>query len=317
MKLCAVYALVGEDGFLQMQELSNIIRQLPEETHPITVEGDKAEIADVLDELRSFSMFGGSTKLIVVRNGDELINRFREPLERYVENPSGSGVLVLRLNSLNKSWRIAKLIDKLGGVISCAPPAAAALTTWIIQRGKTAHKLTVTPAAANRLADLIGDDLGKLDNELAKLALQSDGKIDLPDIGRSIAFQREQEMWDLTNALAVGQTTEALSRWRKMVALDPNTEFRAVTWLGMWLEDVRKVLSAAASGQNPQNALPKFKYRDPRTRADFVKTAQSLGPVGARRALDLLAEIDHHSKSGLGQAATNVERFILTLSLAR
>jgi DNA polymerase III delta subunit len=317
VKLKPVYALVGTDAFLQLQKLAELAAQLPQDAQKLDVDGEKAELADVLDELRSFAMFGGGTKIVSVRNADAFISRFREAMENYVANPSSSGVLVLRLSSLNKTHRIAKLLARHGEICPCEPPADAELPAWIIQRGTSEHHVAVTQAAARRLADLIGADLGRIDSELAKLALQVDGgRIDLPDIGRTVAFQREQEMWDLTNAMAAGQTAEALRRWRQLIQIDPSTEFRAVTWIGIWLEDVRKVLSAKRAGQNPQNALPRYKYRDPKLRMDFVRTAEAMGDAGVARALHLLTEIDRQSKSGVGDAASNVERFILSLALA-
>ena len=98
---------------------------------------------------------------------------------------------------------------------------------------------------------MIGDDLGRLDNELAKLALQSDtGKIDVKDVQRGVAFQREQEMWDMTNQIAAGHTDEALRRWRQLVQLDSSAEFRAVTWLGMWLEKAHQAVAMRRKGMN-------------------------------------------------------------------
>lgn len=314
MKLKPVYALVGTDGFLHLQKLEELVRQLPPDAQRLDIEGEKAELADVLDELRSFAMFGGETKIVVVRNADDFVSRFRESLETYLENPSSSGVLVLRLNALNKAHRIAKLIAKVGEVVPCEPPGARDLPAWISQRGKSVHRITLTPAAATLLAELVGNDMGKLDNELAKLALQSDsGKVDVPDINRSVTFQREQEMYDLTNAMAVGRTTEALQRWRHLIQMDPSTEFRAVTWIGMWLEDVSRVLGAKREGKNPASALPQWKYRDPRMRSEFVKMAETLGEAGLARAVGLLLEVDKQSKSGVGNAADNVERFILAI----
>src|SRR3954465_14483625 len=104
-----VYALVGPDPFLQLQKLAGILRQLPPDAQRIDVDGERAELAEVLDELRSFAMFGGS-KAVVVTNGDDFITKFREQLERYCENPSDSATLVLRVDSLPKNQRIYKII---------------------------------------------------------------------------------------------------------------------------------------------------------------------------------------------------------------
>src|SRR5688572_9838784 len=116
-----VYALIGSDAFLQLQKLAEILRLMPPDVQRVDVEGERAELAEVLDELRSFAMFGGA-KLVVVRDADAFLSPFREQLEEYVAKPSGSATLVLRLSSLPKNQRIYKAIDKLGGIEPCDPP---------------------------------------------------------------------------------------------------------------------------------------------------------------------------------------------------
>ena len=54
-----VYALVGSDVFLQLQELARILAQMPSDVQRSDFDGDSAELAEILDELRSFAMFGG------------------------------------------------------------------------------------------------------------------------------------------------------------------------------------------------------------------------------------------------------------------
>jgi DNA polymerase III delta subunit len=115
-------------------------------------------------------------------------------------------------------------------------------------------------------------------------------------------------MWDLTNAMAAGDTAEALRRWRQLVQSDPSSEYRAVTWLGIWLGDVQAVLT-----NSPAANKLHWKYKGPAFDR-FKASARALGEAGYARALDLLAEIDKQSKSGVGDASSNVERFILALA---
>src|SRR5688572_1552933 len=236
-----VYALVGADSFLQLQKLAEIARELPADAQRSDYDGETAELADVLDELRSFAMFGGG-KLLVVRDADTFVSRYREQLEDYLESPANSSTLVLRLSSLPATQRIHKRIAKIGAIESCAPPKD--LAKWVVERARAAHKLAVGTDAAHALVDMIGDDLGRLDMELAKLALQSEGgKVNAGDVATSVVFQREREMWDLTNALAAGDAAEAMKRWRQLVQNDSSAEFRAVTWLSLWLTDVALILA--------------------------------------------------------------------------
>src|SRR5688572_26216829 len=158
-----VYALVGCDSFLQLEQLAGILRQMPPDVQRVDVDGERAELAEVLDELRSFAMFGGA-KLVVVRDADALITRFREQLEDYVNNPSNSGTLVLRLNTLPGTQRIAKAIAKVGKIEDCNPPKDVA--RWVIEHSKSAHGVALNPSAPQLLAELVGNDLGRLDGEL-------------------------------------------------------------------------------------------------------------------------------------------------------
>ena len=304
-----VYALVGSDPFLQLQKLREIAALLPPDAQRIDYDGETVQLAEILDELQSFAMFGGGTKLVTVREADALITRYREQLEDYVNKPSSSATLVLRLSSLPSTQRIAKAIAKVGAIESCAPPKD--LVRWAIDHAKHAHKITLMPDAAKVLVDYVGADLGRLDTELAKLAIQCDaGKISLDTVCANVAFTREREMWDLTNALAAGNVGEALSRWRQLLHSDPSTEFRAVTWLGIWLGDIATVVNTGPRSGASQKL--RWKYKDSFDR--FVRNAEVLGKDGYAAALDLLTEIDKQSKSGVGDAAENVERFILAIA---
>jgi DNA polymerase III delta subunit len=311
-----VYALVGADSFLQLQELARIAVSLGDGAQRADFDGESAELADVFDELRCYSMFGGQcAKLVVVRDADEFLTRFRSALEDYAAAPSDSGVLVLRLSSLPKAQRIYKLIQKSGQIIECEPPGESGLGKWAMDHAKNAHRVTLAPDAAKLLVELIGADLGRLDTEIAKLAITADdagGRITTDMVNANVAFTREREMKELSNAMAGGNVTEALHRWRELMQSDPSAEFRAVTWLGMWLEDVRLILTVGPN--SPAVGRMKWKFKEPGSWNRFVAAAQTLGNEGYRRALDLLTEIDKQSKSGVGDAAENVERFILAMA---
>jgi len=311
-----VYALVGSDAFLQLQKLSAIVQMAPD-AQRIDADGERAELAEVLDELRSFAMFGGR-KVVVVQNADAFVTRFREPLEEYVAHPSTEATLVLRMNSLPGTQRIAKAIAKVGEIQDCNPPRD--LARWVMDRGPAAHGVTVAPEAARLLAEMIGDDLGRLDNELAKLALSAEpGTGGRPtvrpqDVAAGVAFQREQEMAEMTNAVAAGRPADAVRKWRQMVAADSSAEFRAVTWLTIWLTNVRKALAMRRSGMQPAAITAALRIWPRELAGPFMQTAAAMGEAKANRAIDLLAEVDRQSKSGVGNAADNVERFLLSLA---
>src|SRR5438270_153830 len=107
-----VYALVGTDAFLQLQKLAAVARLMPRGTQRLDLDGERATLAEVLDEVRSFALFG-SAKLVVIRSAEAFITRFREQLEDYLAAPAASATLVLRAEKLPANQRIYKLIAKV------------------------------------------------------------------------------------------------------------------------------------------------------------------------------------------------------------
>jgi DNA polymerase III delta subunit len=306
-----VYALVGGDPFVQLQKLREVLSILPPDAQRADLDGERAELADVFDELRSFAMFGGG-KVVVLRNADAFVTRFREQMENYVASPSDSATLIMRLESLPSNQRIYKAIAKVGVIEKCDPPKD--LAGWAIAHAAAAHKVKLSPDGARLLVDLVGQDLGRMDTELAKLALATDGKVITANhVSDGVAFARERQMWDMTNELACGRTAAALHRWRQLVQMDSSSEFRAVTWLGMWLENVRKAMAMKKKGMQSFAIVQQLRIWPKDIQGPFFETAEALGEKGAARATDLLADIDLRSKSGLGDAASNVERFILEM----
>ena len=284
------------------------MRDLPADVQRVDYDGQTAELAEVLDEVRSFAMFGGS-KLVVVRNGDEFVSKYREGLEDYLAKPAGSGVLIIRMSSLPKVQKVYKLIAKIGVVVECEAPKDVA--KWAVEHAKRAHKAELSVEAARALVEMLGCDLGRLDTEIAKLAVGAGGgRIEVEAIAENVTAQREREMKELTAALACGNKAEALRRWRELLRADPSAEFRAVTWLGMWLEDVRAFLDS------PREFMSKafWKYKGP-AMEQFKNTANAIGKKNVGRLVDALAEVDYKSKTGVGDAAENVERFILGLDV--
>jgi DNA polymerase III delta subunit len=305
----AIYAIVGADNFQQLEALAEISRAAGPGTQRIDFDGESDELVDILDEVRSYAMFTPS-KLVVVRNADDLISRFREPFESALETLVPTGTLVLRLKSFNKTWRVNKQLTKIGKVIFCESPPN--LPAWCVARAKSHHKLALPLDAARELADRIGDDMGKLDQELAKLSLLTPGTASASAVSQSVTFQRDQEMHAMTNALARGDTRQALIRFRQLLATDPAAQFKATTWLGLWLADVDFALRQPSAARGKLS----WKYKGPALE-EFFTTAKAMGLTGVRTALTALADADRRGKSGLGDLDTLIERFIITVGQKR
>src|SRR5947209_6055431 len=194
-----VYVLHGDEDFLKRRVLA-AVRVLvlgPEDdgfalsTHA----GDKATYAAVRDEVDTLP-FLSPRRLVVVENADPFVTRYRAALEKYVPEPSATGVLVLDVKSWPANTRLAKLVRD-GGSISCKAQAAYKLPDWCVQWAEARHGKQLAAPAARLLVDLVGADMGQLDQELTKLAVYvgAKGRIDSADVDRLVGSSRAESTW--------------------------------------------------------------------------------------------------------------------------
>jgi DNA polymerase III subunit delta len=174
----------------------------------------------VLDELATVAMFGGVKRLVAVEQADDFVSRYRQQLEDYVQRPGRTGVLVLDLDSLPANTRLYKLIAAGGLGIDCSAPAEARLTKWLADWAKKRHNVQLSPDAADALVELVGAELGLLDQELAKLAISlGEAKRITPElVARYVGGWRAKTAWEMLDAALEGKLPEAMRQLDRLLA---------------------------------------------------------------------------------------------------
>jgi DNA polymerase-3 subunit delta len=208
-----IYVLTGDEDFLKRQVVRALQMSILEgDTFGYSSQaGDKAVWSAIHDELHTLPFLGGR-RLVVVEAADPFVTNHRQALEKYVAAPSATGVLVLEVNSWPANTRLAKLIDAQGTVV-CKAPAAARLPEWCVRWCQTQYGKQLTAPAAQLLVELIGPEMGILDQELAKLAayVGAAARIDRSDVDRLVGQSRTEEVWTIFAAIGAGKAGEALA----------------------------------------------------------------------------------------------------------
>ncbi len=182
------------------------------------------------------------------RRWRRIIKNFRrgEILENYVAAPSDSATLVMAFKSWPKTTRLHKALDKVGGVRWCEAIKEPQVPAWIIKRAKEGYGKNIEPAATELLAELIGPDLQRLDNELAKLSLYQPQApaITAKAVDALVGFQHAQQIWDMINSLAARDAPGALKKIEELWSLDPKIEYSATGAVFVWVQQVMKARRA-------------------------------------------------------------------------
>ncbi len=190
--------LHGPEAMVKKEHLTTLREALAKaygEFQSETFDGRTAELAEVLDELRTFSLMS-QYKLVIVDEADEFTKRYREPLERYAASPVDHATLVFRAGT----WRpgnLDKHIKKIGDVIKCEAPKGAALAKWLISRAQSHHQRKIEPQAAALLADRLGAGMTRLDTELGKLAVmvEANEPISVGLIEQLVGKGNDEQAW--------------------------------------------------------------------------------------------------------------------------
>ena len=221
----AVCVAFGDEPFLRRQVLLAIRHAVlggeEADFSLTTFEGRTAEYRAVVEELTTVAMFGGQ-RLVVVDEADEFVSRNREALEGYVARPGRSGVLLLDVKSWPATTRLFKAVDAHGLAVDCgSPPASPSSPNGSASgRSKPTRVQLSLNAAADMLVELVGPELGLLDQELAKLSLMADGdrKITPEMIQKLVGGWRSKTTWEMLDLALDGNVAEALRQIDRLLA---------------------------------------------------------------------------------------------------
>jgi DNA polymerase-3 subunit delta len=318
-----VCALFGDEAFL----LRKVRLALREEVlgaegdfSLTTFDGRDAELADVLEELTTTAMFG-SVRLVAVEQADDFVSRFRQRLEDYVARPSRSGVLALELRSLPSNTRLYKAVAAEGLLVECSAPKGKQTVSWLVDWARQGHGIALAGPAAEMLIEMIGPELGLLDQELAKLAVMAGegGRVGPELVGRAVGGWRARTAWEMIDTALDGNAPAALAQLDRLLAAgeQPIGVLSQVSYVVRRMAAAtRLVLRAEASGRRPvlNRVLAEAGVRS------FVlaKTERQLRRLGRQRGARLYrwllqADLDLKGDSALPPRLI-LERLILLLA---
>ena len=105
---------------------------------------------------------------------------------------------------------------------------------WLESWARSHHKIKLTREAGPQLTDILGWELGLLDQELAKLALfvEVNGRVDVELVDRVVGGWRTQTTWQMLDAAAAGDAAAAVEQLDHLLQSGeaPQALFGAVAW---------------------------------------------------------------------------------------
>ena len=292
-----VVAVFGTDATLR----SWTIHALTADSDCVVADGETARWIDLHDDLATASLFDiGNKRTVIIRGADKFVSSHRPEIEAFIAKPSGAARLILELESLATNTRIYKGIDKDHLLIGCsaatdakAGVAAAGRRKFLTGYVAGRHQCKLATGAADALLEMLGDEIGMIDTEIAKLALyvEPGGTIDETLVREVVAGWQGQTIWQITDAIAAGNAAEAIKQLDKLMTCGQ----RPIALLPQIAWSLRKLGMATAIVEHQERVGRKIRLEDAlastglRRPADIGRAKSQLQRMRRHRGKQLLA----------------------------
>ena len=201
-----VYLFDGEEPFFIDQLTDFIEEHVLDEAgkafDQVVLYGLNTDVNLVIDEIKRFPMMG-ERRVVIVKEAQQLKNI--EELFDYVKNPLQQNILVLahKYKKMDGKKAFTKYLRQHAVYFESKKLYDNQVAGWIDEHMKN-QGYHISMKAAALLAEFVGSDLSRLNNELEKLRLviPATSNITPEDIERNIGISKDYNNFELVSALA-------------------------------------------------------------------------------------------------------------------
>ena len=319
-QIAPIYAISGEDGYLANKRCQELLDGLlePDERmmalfQPAEDEMAGLNVTEVLDELRTLPLMA-KRRVVLLKNADSFLKSNREALEKYLESPSPSGVLILQLKNIDNRWKFIKKIAELDGLIDAGPMKAYQLPKFAADLCRSEFDKSLDTRAAGLLVELVGDQTGRIRQEIEKLSVYVGQRksITAKDVHELVGRSKADNAFEVIDAIFEKKPEKIFQRLRNMFGHDSSTEF---TVIGAFGYHFRRLFQAKALLE--QGTAMKQAAREagvpPFLQQRFFAQLQQFTLPQLGKILLRLGEMDYQIKTGQTTAPSAMERLIVQI----
>jgi DNA polymerase-3 subunit delta len=209
-----IYFLHGEEAYFIDLITDSIIKNALEDHerdfNQVILYGKEAEPLSLISELKGYPMMG-QRKLVVLKEAQEF--RHLEQLESYCESPSEATIFVInyKYKTYDSRKKIVKAVMKNGLLFKSDKVKEYLMNDWVNAQVKAAG-YSISSKACSLLIEFVGNDLGRIVNEIEKLSiiLEKGTAINDVHIEENIGISKDYNVFELTKALSQRDLFKAL-----------------------------------------------------------------------------------------------------------
>jgi DNA polymerase-3 subunit delta len=291
-----IHLLTGDDESILRSKAHDLIHELVGDGDRSLMvdefDGDEYELRVVVDAAQTMPFL--TEKRIVVARG---VGRFNTdeltPLLGYLDNPLESTDLVLVAGGGRLAKKLTDGVKTAGGIATNTSPPNRARDrqTWVRAEAEL-HGVRLDGGAAARIADQLGEDVGRLEGivELLRSTYGAGVKITVTDVEPFLGEAGGVPPWDFTDAIDGGDTAKALTLMGRMIHGGERHPLQIMAILHNHFGRLARLDGADAHSEADAAAAMGIKPGYPAKKA--LGNYRRLGGGGVQRAIQLLAKAD-------------------------
>jgi len=272
-------------------------------------ESQELALGDFLTESRTASLWGPGQLLVMRRL--TLNAAVLETIKTYLDHPAPRTWVVLLAEGAKKGDLgknpVGARLQKEEAALGFPRLKDEKLIQWVTQEAKTLGK-SLTMAGAQRLVEIVGDNLADLSQELEKLALYAGAETTLtPNLVNQLStHSRTYNIFALVEALGEASPHKRLTALANLLDLGEK-EPKILVMLAKQLRFLILIKEDAAASLGPQFKLPQWKI------GPLTQQAARFSKAALRSHLFLLHQIDQQLKTSVGSPRLWLEWALLKM----
>lgn len=309
-KISPIYFLHGEEAFFidQISDYieNNILTEEEKGFNQMTLYGRDVSVDDIVSNARRYPMMA-ERQVIIVKEAQDL-SRTIENLAAYAKEPQPTTLLVIcyKYKKLDKRKTLYKALSKTAVVFESKKLYDNQIAPWITRTLK-ANGYGITPKAAIMLAEFLGTDLGKVNNEISKLQLilPKGTEITPTHIEENIGISKDFNAFELQDALG---RRDRLKAFRIVNYFSQNPKDNPIQLTtGFLFSYFSKLLKVHSLSSITESSVSTALRINGFFAKDYINASRNYSMREVSHAVSLLREMDVKSKGVGSYSASNGE----------
>lgn len=306
-----IYFLYGEeplyiDKITQYIE-NEIIDEPNRDFNQAVFYGKDTEPEEVIASAKEFP-FGVEYRVVIVKEAQNWPNL--DAVVKYAENPLPSTILVIcyKYSNAKKIEKYIKSLDKVATIFDSPKVATWNLGGWV-EKCAQEHDFNIDSRSANLIAEHIGDDLTRIDNEFSKLRiLFPEGTNLTPEIiEEHIGISKQYNIYELQDAL---ENHNEVAAYKIIMAFCANTKnypiIQVINSLYTYYNSLLSYQLAPKKDTSELKAI--FGAKSPQYLQRKARIAMNFSTQSLIRIMNILHEFDARCK-GVDNVAPDEELY--------